>query len=239
MAHMSSDQNPASPRPDTPLINASRTIHRRNIKGERMRQAILNAATSLFAAHGYNYVRIADIAKQVGISDAGVLHHFPSKADLFLAVVRLREADYRTDIFEADTVREMIDRIIDSVRTASRHPDLLRFRAMLTSAAMTADTPAQNHLETNLGIMLDAMEKVIAQGIRAGEIRSDTDARHASLALLAINEGVRNQWALHPDLVDYVATFTSSVNVIYRGIAASPLPSRFKESGLTPSRNGI
>lgn len=39
-----------------------------------MRQAILNAATSLFAAHGYNYVRIADIAKQVGISDAGVLH---------------------------------------------------------------------------------------------------------------------------------------------------------------------
>ena len=146
MAHMSSDQNPASPRPDTPLMNASRTIHRRNIKGERMRQAILNAATSLFAAHGYNYVRIADIAKQVGISDAGVLHHFPSKADLFLAVVRLREADYRTDIFEADTVREMIDGIIDSVRTASRHPDLLRFRAMLTSAAMTADTPAQNHL---------------------------------------------------------------------------------------------
>lgn len=70
MAHMSSDQNPASSRPDTPLINASRTIHRRNIKGERMRQAILNAATSLFAAHGYNYVRIADIAKQVGISDA-------------------------------------------------------------------------------------------------------------------------------------------------------------------------
>ncbi len=53
---------------------------------------ILRSALSLIIAGGYNGFSYADISKVVGIRNASIHHHFPSKADLVRAlVVRYRE----------------------------------------------------------------------------------------------------------------------------------------------------
>lgn len=54
---------------------------------------ILRCARSLIAAGGYNGFSYADIAKVVGIRNASIHHHFPSKADL----VRTLVARYRQE----------------------------------------------------------------------------------------------------------------------------------------------
>lgn len=53
---------------------------------------ILRCAQSLIVAGGYNGFSYADIAKVIGIRNASIHHHFPSKADLVRALVaRYRE----------------------------------------------------------------------------------------------------------------------------------------------------
>jgi TetR/AcrR family transcriptional repressor of nem operon len=53
---------------------------------------ILRCARSLIIAGGYNGFSYADISKVVGIRNASIHHHFPSKSDLVRAlVVRYRE----------------------------------------------------------------------------------------------------------------------------------------------------
>lgn len=53
---------------------------------------ILRSARSLIIAGGYNGFSYADIAKVVGIRNASIHHHFPSKADLVRTLVaRYRE----------------------------------------------------------------------------------------------------------------------------------------------------
>jgi TetR/AcrR family transcriptional repressor of nem operon len=53
---------------------------------------ILSCARSLIIAGGYNGFSYADIAKVVGIRNASIHHHFPSKADLVRELVaRYRE----------------------------------------------------------------------------------------------------------------------------------------------------
>ncbi|MFJ5300173.1 TetR/AcrR family transcriptional regulator [Pseudomonas sp. NPDC088368] len=52
------------------------------------REAILAAARLAGQAHGYNGLNFRDLATEVGIKAASLYHHFPSKADLGVAVAR-------------------------------------------------------------------------------------------------------------------------------------------------------
>lgn len=49
---------------------------------------ILAAAETLFAEHGYDRVSMNQIAAAASVSKANVFHHFSSKKELYLAVVR-------------------------------------------------------------------------------------------------------------------------------------------------------
>lgn len=51
-------------------------------------QLVLQAARALFGEHGVDAVSIQDIAKRAGVSKANVFHHFASKEDLYVAVMR-------------------------------------------------------------------------------------------------------------------------------------------------------
>lgn len=56
-------------------------------RGEQTRELILTEATALFAVYGYRGTSLRDISERVGISHPGMLHHFPHKESLLLAVI--------------------------------------------------------------------------------------------------------------------------------------------------------
>ncbi len=51
------------------------------------RERVLIAAETLFRQRGYNVVTMRDIAEEVGIRQASLYYHFPSKEQLFITVV--------------------------------------------------------------------------------------------------------------------------------------------------------
>jgi TetR/AcrR family transcriptional repressor of nem operon len=52
------------------------------------REAILQAARHIAQSQGYNGLNFRDLAAEVGIKPASIYYHFPSKADLGVAVAR-------------------------------------------------------------------------------------------------------------------------------------------------------
>lgn len=52
------------------------------------REAILLAARNIAQSQGYNGLSFRDLATEVGIKPASIYYHFPSKADLGVAVAR-------------------------------------------------------------------------------------------------------------------------------------------------------
>ena len=56
--------------------------------GEDKRERILVEALGLFALHGYAGTSLADVAQAAEISKPGLLHHFPSKTEIFLTLLK-------------------------------------------------------------------------------------------------------------------------------------------------------
>ena len=59
-------------------------------KGERTRQAIVDAAHDVILEKGYHAASMRQIAKQAGIAVGGIYNHFESKEDIFAAIVLKR-----------------------------------------------------------------------------------------------------------------------------------------------------
>ncbi|RDJ27589.1 TetR/AcrR family transcriptional regulator [Bosea caraganae] len=63
---------------------------------------ILRCARSLIVAGGYNSFSYADISKVVGIRNASIHHHFPSKSDLVRALIEQYRAEAEAGIAELE-----------------------------------------------------------------------------------------------------------------------------------------
>jgi len=75
---------------------------RRSEQKEATREQILEAAKMLLAEHGYAALRVAAVAAKAEISLGGLLHHFPTKDALVIAVLeRLSAHVLRLAIREA------------------------------------------------------------------------------------------------------------------------------------------
>ena len=95
-------------------------LQRRFFMIENSREKILFAATKIAQAHGYNGLNFRDLAEDVGIKAASIYHHFPSKADLGVAVARRYWED------TAAQLESMLAEATDPVRCLRRYPDLFR-----------------------------------------------------------------------------------------------------------------
>jgi TetR/AcrR family fatty acid metabolism transcriptional regulator len=60
---------------------------RRPLQKDRTRGRILEAARQAFASSGYHRTLVDDVAREAGVSKGAVYVHFPSKEDLFLALL--------------------------------------------------------------------------------------------------------------------------------------------------------
>src|SRR5512135_3193762 len=72
---------------------SEKTVPRRT-QAERTRQRkeqVIREAIRFFGQNGYHGIRLSDIAKAAGVTEPGLLHHFPSKAHLLMDVLAERD----------------------------------------------------------------------------------------------------------------------------------------------------
>lgn len=108
-------------------MSAPRTV--RQTKKEATRELLLEAATTLLAEEGYAALRVAAVARKAGVSLGGMLHHFPTKEAMVLAVIErlsIRVAHLAEQDAPRDEERgDILKRIAESATRFYAAPEFL------------------------------------------------------------------------------------------------------------------
>jgi AcrR family transcriptional regulator len=172
-------------------------------KTKSRRQDIVEAAIEVFSASGFRKGSLRDVADRVGLSQPGLLHHFPSKEHLLQAVLAWRDDETRVRLGEPmpqglDLLRGMVDLAEYNATT----PELVELHVIVSAEGTSVDHPIHGYFADRykylLGILGDAFEHAEA----AGELRPGVDTAAAARTLIAIMDGLQIQWLLQRDTVD-------------------------------------
>ena len=115
-------------------------------RGQARREALIDVALRAFAAHGYRGASIGAIAREAGISEAGLLHHFRSKRELLFGVLehfnlQFRQTDERFD----REGRSFCDALLNLARFHEADPTFIRLFVVLASESVNPEHPAHEH----------------------------------------------------------------------------------------------
>ena len=72
--------------------------------GVSARERILDAAYELFSQRGIRAVGVNEVIERAGVATATLYRHFPSKDELVLAFLELREQRWTKDLIEAGAI---------------------------------------------------------------------------------------------------------------------------------------
>ena len=107
---------------------------------QQIDEGILDRAAALFARRGFAKTSLQDVADAVGLSKAGLLHHFPSKDALHEAVLAQAEGKARGVLDEVGSLplgevrdRRAVEIVLD---VALAHPGLV---ALMLAPVLQAD----------------------------------------------------------------------------------------------------
>lgn len=172
----------------------------RRSTGER-REEILRAAARTFAAKGYKNGSLAEVAEQVGITHAGVLHHFGSKEQLLVAVLEHRDREDVRDL-EGQHIPgglELFRHLVRTARANARRPGIVQGYSVLVGESVTQDHPGRDWVTHRFTVLRGE----IADAVQAVDARIDrTAAERAASAVIGVMDGLQVQWLLDDDAVD-------------------------------------
>jgi TetR/AcrR family transcriptional regulator len=149
--------------------------------------SILKAATALFADEGFEGASVAAIADRAGVCKANVFHHYPTKEDLYFAVIKeatAAHADYAEDLFRApgnsaDKVRKLVNFEIRYNLADSQRARLLLREISDSSHRLRGKKLARTVFQRNFSAVVSIFE----QGRQRGEFHSTLDPAAAAMLL--------------------------------------------------------
>jgi AcrR family transcriptional regulator len=134
------------------------------------REEILDCATRLFAARGYEGTSMSELADEVGLRKASLFHHFASKEVLYAAVLaRLLEevgAAIVENVVRPGTFAERLDAMSDGLTALlGAQPFAAR---LLVREVMDWGPVVRDHLADKIVRVLEAAEAFMRAGQEAG-----------------------------------------------------------------------
>jgi AcrR family transcriptional regulator len=175
-------------------VSAPRPYESLLAKGEDRRQRILAVAERLLARNGWRSTSLALIAKEAGVTPAGLLHHFESKEQLLNAVLDARDADdeIHADYRSGDLISEL-SRVPERFERA---PELVGTFTVLLVENIAPDAPLHDRLHKRYRDAADIITRLIERGQRDGQYRNDFDAANKAVEILAFINGMETLWLL-------------------------------------------
>ena len=175
-------------------------------KSAERRQQIVDAAAEVFSCAGYRKGSLRDVADKVGLSQAGVLHHFPSKEHLLQAVLSWRDGE--TARLMGEPLPEGIDFLRGLVRAAEHNAtkrELVELHVIVSAEGTSAGHPLRDYFTGRYGYVLARTREAFERAAADGQLVPGTDCAGAARTLIALMDGLQIQWLLNPEDVDMAA----------------------------------
>jgi AcrR family transcriptional regulator len=171
-------------------------------KGTATREEILDVALDLFLRKGYDRTSVREIARMAGLSQAGLLHHFSSKEELLVEVLRRRDERSREAYQETPDEDLSVDGLLSVVGHNAQEPGLVRLYVAMSAESTDQDSAAREYFEERYRWLRAGVAQDIRRQQESGEVSAELDPDAVASLLIAAADGLQIQWLLDPDGLD-------------------------------------
>jgi AcrR family transcriptional regulator len=190
---------------------------------------ILAAALSSFAERGYAATRLDDVAARAGVTKGTLYLYFPSKEELFKAVIRqsivpniARNEAMVAESNESSAV--LLERLVRQWVEIARTPMSALPKLIFTEAGNFPDL-ARFYLDEVAGRGLKLLQRVLERGIARGEFRPVDTAAAARcvVAPLLLTMLWRHSFEAHEHgSIDVAVLCRTHIDLLQRGLSVTP-----------------
>src|SRR5438270_1859213 len=187
------------------------------------REAILRAATRVFARNGYFNSKVADIAAAAGVADGTVYLYFKSKEEILHSIF---DRSVESAILE---VRKQLERIADPReklrRIANLHLERLgadRDLAVVFQVELRASTKFMEEFSAaGFAEYLGLIRSTFEEGQRAGVFRTELNAKVVSKILFGALDEMATNWILSRRRYKLAPMADEVMDIFLNGVSAA------------------
>jgi AcrR family transcriptional regulator len=163
----------------------------------------------LWATRGSRGTGLTEVAERAGVGHPGLLHHFGSKDNLRLAVVKERD---RQDLQRVDALigtggLDTIRALPEVARAADERPGLAQLYLVLVAENLDPGSAVHDWFVERFLTLRRLLSQNLAQGVERGEFHRDVDFDLVAARIMAFMDGAELQRLLDPDHTDLVALY--------------------------------
>ncbi|MFJ8747939.1 TetR/AcrR family transcriptional regulator [Streptomyces sp. NPDC102441] len=181
-------------------------------KGRAKRREILDQAMALFGEAGYRGASLRVIATRSGISHTGLLHHFPTKEALLLAVL-----EHRDDVDDAwlsvggTTGVQRLRRFAELAALNAGRRGIVELFSVVSTEATAADHPAHGYFVRRYENSVAGAQLAYEQARVQGALRAGIAPADAGRQLIALMDGLQVQWLLSDCATDMAGVLRAHI----------------------------
>ncbi|AXG81672.1 TetR/AcrR family transcriptional regulator [Streptomyces paludis] len=177
----------------------------RALRASNRRAEIIQAALEIISERGYRGTSIAAVAERAGLTQQGLLHHFPGKEALMVAVLEARD---EWDMASAATKGEPwpLETLARLVEYNADRPGVVQTFTVLAGDSVTEDHPAREFFEHRYAQVRASLVEVLRREY-GDRLPGGLTPERAAPLLVAVMDGLQLQWLLDPGAVDMPTAF--------------------------------
>ncbi|WP_425245114.1 TetR/AcrR family transcriptional regulator [Streptomyces sp. NEAU-NA10] len=178
------------------------------VRSEERRAEIVRAALEVIAERGYRGASLAAVAERVGLTQQGLLHHFPTKDALLVAVLEERD--------QWDAVphtRWRVDLLASLVEYNAMRPGIIQTFSALLGESVTEGHPAREYFTERYTQVRSSMAEVL-RAEYGDRLPNGLTPERAAPLLVAVMDGLQYQWLLDPESVDMPGAFRDFLRLL-------------------------
>jgi AcrR family transcriptional regulator len=191
-------------------------------RGEDTRLTIFHSALELFSKNGYDATGVAEICRKADVSKGAFYYHFPSKQDLFLALMtawlEALDSVFKEAAASAEGVPEALQKMTEfsgNIFTDLKggFPILLEFWAQANRQPEIWKRAVEPYRK-----YLSFFSEMIETGKAQGAFAEDLDSEQSARLLIALAMGLLLQSSFDPTGTDWPEVTRSGIDILMNGM---------------------
>jgi AcrR family transcriptional regulator len=186
-------------------------------KGRARREQLLEAAMTAFAAQGFRGVAVDTIAAEVGISQAGLLHYFPSKAALLIETLEhFQQLSRARATLNPLGSGSFASHLVVVARQHEIDPRFIRLLLVLAAESTNVDHPAHEWFVRRYKDTRESFERQLAADQGAKLLRADVNVATLAPLAIAMMDGLEVQFLLSGGVSKIAQPLDAFLSTFYR-----------------------
>ncbi|WP_243842122.1 TetR/AcrR family transcriptional regulator [Microbacterium hydrocarbonoxydans] len=181
-------------------------------KGVAKREEILEVALEVVAELGCRNASNREIARRVGLSQAGLMHYFGSREELYMAVLRARDTRDTTTYWEPE---HSFKAFLDIIGHNTQVPGLVQLYVEFSAEASIGKHPAHDFFVERYAWVRELSKESVRAAQESGEFGPNVDPDLVADMVIAAADGLQQQW-----LLDRSIDMVARLQALWNGIAA-------------------